>query len=201
MFYSDKMKERIMNTTKMLACGFFLLTLAAAAQPSRPEKAKDEHRTVTQVLDGAVSNLEREFVPAADAMPEDKFGFAPTNGEFRGVRTFGQQIKHVAAVNYELAAALLEQKPPVDIGDESGPASITTKAEILKYLKDSFEYVHKAIATINDKNLTDTVKSPFGEGNVSRLGLATAVASHGFDHYGQMVEYLRMNGIIPPASR
>jgi uncharacterized damage-inducible protein DinB len=193
------------NTTKIFACGFFLLTLAAAAQPIQPGKMsgkpKDEHRTVTQILDGAVSNLEREFVPAAEAMPEDKFGFAPTNGEFKGVRNFGQQIKHVAAVNYELAAALLEQKPPVDIGDESGPASITTKAEILKYLKDSFEYVHKAVATINDKNLTDTVKSPFGEGSVSRLGLATSVASHGFDHYGQMVEYLRMNGIVPPASR
>lgn len=187
----------IMN--KHLACGVLLLTTWAVAQPAA--KPKDEHRTVTQILDGAVSNLEREFVPAAEAMPEDKFNFAPTNGEFKGVRTFGQQIKHVAAVNYELGAALLEQKPPVDIGDESGPASVVSKADILRYLKDSFEYVHKAVATINDKNLADTVKSPFGEGSISRLGLATSVASHGFDHYGQMVEYLRMNGIIPPASR
>jgi uncharacterized damage-inducible protein DinB len=134
-------------------------------------------------------------------MPEEKFGFAPSNGEFKGVRTYAQQIKHVAAVNFELAAALLEQKPPVDIGDESGPPSLTSKADIIKYLKDSFEYVHKALATVNDSNLTGTVKSPFGEGSVSRLGLAMSVASHGFDHYGQMVVYLRMNGIIPPASR
>jgi len=152
-------------------------------------------------LDRTVLNLEHEFVPAAEAMPEDKFGFAPTNGEFTGVRTYAQQIKHVAAVNYELGAALLEQKPPVDIGDESGPASMTSKADILKYLKESFEYVHKAIATIHEKNLVQTVKSPFGEGSVTRLGLATSVSSHGFDHYGQMVEYLRMNGIVPPASR
>ena len=117
------------------------------------------------------------------------------------MRTFAQQVKHVAAVNYELGAALLEQKPPVDVGDESGPASITSKADILKYLKESFEYVHKAIATVNEQNLVGTVKSPFGEGSVSRLGLATTVASHGFDHYGQMVEYLRMKGIVPPASR
>jgi hypothetical protein len=96
---------------------------------------------------------------------------------------------------------LLEQKSPVDINDEMGPASIASKAEVLKYLKESFEYVHKAIATINESNLTGTVKSPFGEGAVSRLGLASAVASHGNDHYGQMVEYLRMNGIVPPASR
>jgi hypothetical protein len=182
----------------LVACTVLVLTIAAAAQAAKP---KEERRTVTEVLDHTVSNLEHEFVPAAEAMPEDKFGFAPTNGEFKGVRTFGQQIKHVAAVNYELGAAIMEQKPPVDIGDESGPASITSKADILKFLKESFEYVHKAIATINEKNLVETVKSPFGEGSVSRLGLATTVAWHGFDHYGQMVEYLRMNGIVPPASR
>src|SRR5258708_27658598 len=182
----------------VVACGLLVLTMAAAAQEAKP---KEERRTVTMILDHTVLNLEHDFVPAAEAMPEEKFGFAPTNGEFKGVRTFAQQVKHVAAVNYELGAAILEQKPPVDIGDESGPASVTSKADILKYLNDSFAYVHKAIQTINDKNLVETVKSPFGEGKVSRMGLATSVAWHGFDHYGQMVEYLRMNGIIPPASR
>jgi hypothetical protein len=181
-----------------VACGVLVLTMTAAAQMAKP---KEEHRTVTEVLDRTVLNMEHEFIPAAEAMPEDKFGFAPTNGEFKGVRTFAQQIKHVAAVNYELGAALMEQKPPVDIGDEAGPASITSKADILKFLKESFEYVHKAIATINEKNLVATVKSPFGEGSVTRLSLATSVAWHGFDHYGQMVVYLRMNGIVPPASR
>ena len=182
----------------LVMCALLALTITAMAQGSKP---KEERRTVTAVLDHTVLNLEHEFIPAAEAMPEDKFGFAPTNGEFKGVRTFAQQIKHVAAVNYELGAAILEQKPPVDIGDESGPVSIKTKADILKYLKESFAYVHKAIATINENNVVGTVKSPFGEGEVSRLGLATSVAWHGFDHYGQMVEYLRMNGIVPPASR
>lgn len=182
----------------LIACGLLVLTVAAAAQAAKP---KEERRSVTMILDRTVTNLENELVPAADAMPEDKFTFAPTNGEFKGVRTFAQQIKHVAAVNYELGAAILEQKPPVDIGDESGPASITSKADILKYLKESFEYVHKAIATINESNSVGTVKSPFGEGSVSRMGLATSVAWHGYDHYGQMVVYLRMNGIVPPASR
>jgi uncharacterized damage-inducible protein DinB len=182
----------------LLACGVVAITIAAAAQAPKP---KEEHRTVTMILDRTVSNLEYEFVPAAEAMPDDKYGFAPTNGEFKNVRTFAQQIKHVAAVNYELAAAILEQKPPVDIGDESGPASITTKADILKYLKESFAYVHKAIATINEQNLVETVRSPFGEGKVSRMGLAISVSGHGWDHYGQMAVYLRMNGIVPPASR
>jgi uncharacterized damage-inducible protein DinB len=174
------------------------LSVFGAAQDN---KGKDERRTVTQVLDHTVANVEHEFVPAAEAMPEDKFGFAPTNGEFKGVRTFGEQVKHVAAVNYIFGAAILSEKVPVDVGDESGPASVKTKAEILSYLKESFAYVHKAVQTINDKNQVEPVKSPFGEGKVTRLGLATSVAAHGFDHYGQMVEYLRMNGIVPPASR
>ncbi|MGB6476071.1 MAG: DinB family protein [Candidatus Sulfotelmatobacter sp.] len=156
---------------------------------------------MSAVLSQTVGNLEHDLVPAAEAMPEDKFGFAPSTGEFKGVRTFGEQIKHISAVNYELGAAILSEKPPVDIGDESGPASVTSKADILKYLTDSFVYVHKAINTINEKNLTGTVKSPFGEYKVTRLSLATTVAWHGFDHYGQMVEYLRMNGIVPPGSR
>ena len=184
-----------------LALCALALVAVSGAQDQKTKSGKEERRTVTEVLDHSVLNLEHEFVPAAEAMPEDKFGFAPSGGEFKGVRTFGQQIKHVAAVNYELGAAILEQRPPADIGDEEGPASVTSKADILKYLHDSFVYVHQAVQTINEKNLVETVKSPFGEGRVSRLGLATSVAAHGFDHYGQMVEYLRMNAIVPPASR
>ncbi len=181
--------------------GCLLVCMLALVVGTTAQAKKEEHRTVAEVLGNTVKNLEHDFVPAAEAMPEGKFGFAPSNGEFKGVRTFGEQIKHVAAVNYELGAALLGEKPPVEIGDEAGPASVTSKADILKYLTDSFVYVHKAIESINEKNLVETVKSPFGEGKVTRLGLATTVAWHGFDHYGQMVEYLRMNGIVPPASR
>jgi uncharacterized damage-inducible protein DinB len=186
---------------KRFSClAFCLLALATVGAAQNP-KGKDEHKTVTQVLDHTVSSVESDFVPAADAMPEDKFGFAPSGGEFKGVRTYGEQIKHVAAVNYIFGAAILAEKVPVDVGGESGPASLKTKAEILTYLKESFAYVHKAVLTINDKNLVDPLKSPFGEGTVTRLSLATSVSAHGFDHYGQMVIYLRMNGIVPPGSR
>jgi DinB superfamily len=160
-----------------------------------------EHRTIAQVLDRSVTGVENEFVPAAEAMPEDKYSFAPTNGEFKGVRTFAQQVKHVAAVNYLVGAAILEEKPPVELGSENGPDSVKTKADIVKFLKDSFAYVHKAVGTINDGNLLNPIKSPFGEGMVTRLGMATLIVGHCFDHYGQMVEYLRMNSIVPPASR
>ena len=160
-----------------------------------------ENRTVSQVLNRAVSSVESEFVPAAEAMPEDKYSFAPTSGEFKGVRTFSLQVKHVATVNYIIAAGILVEKPPVDTSNENGPDSLTAKADIVKYLKDSFDYLHKAAGSIDDKNLVTPVKSPFGEGTTTRLGLATGATGHCFDHYGQMVEYLRMNGIIPPASR
>jgi uncharacterized damage-inducible protein DinB len=183
----------------LIFCTLAFSALGAAAQQKGMKK--EEHRTVTQVLDHSVSNTEREFTSAAEAMPEDKFDYAPTAGEFKGVRNFGEQIKHVAAVNYIFGAAILGEKVPVDVGDESGPSSLKTKAEILSYLKNSFVYVHKAIATINEKNLVEPLKSPFGEGSITRLGVATSVSAHAFDHYGQMVEYLRMNGIVPPASK
>jgi len=176
----------------MLGCSS--VVMAQADKPAEP-------RTVSQVLNAQLSNLENDFVPAAEAMPEDKYSFAPTNGEFKGVRTFAQQVKHVAAVNYVIGGAILGEKPPVDTGGESGPDSVKSKADIVKFLKDSFAYAHKAAGSVNEQNLVAGIKSPFGDGTTTRLGMATALAWHGFDHYGQMVEYLRMNGIIPPASR
>ena len=188
-----------MQTMKwLLVC----LVIAGGSCVSFAQMAKtDEHRTVSQIEDRLVGMTEGEFVPAADAMPEDKYSFAPTSGEFKGVRTFAQQVKHVAAVNYMIGAAILEEKPPVELGGENGPDSITTKADIVKFAKDSFAYLHKALSSINEKNQTDQIKSPFGEGKVTRLGIATIGLWHPFDHYGQMVVYLRMNGIVPPASR
>jgi hypothetical protein len=188
-----------MKKTKGLLA--FLVLLAGSGLALAQDAKPPEQRSIAQVLDHGIAGVESEFVPAAEAMPEDKYSFAPTAGEFKGVRTFAQQVKHVAAVNYLVGAAILGGKPPIQLGGESGPDSIKTKADIVKFLKDSFTYVHKAVGTINDGNLLNPVKSPFGEGMVTRLGLATLIVGHCFDHYGQMVEYLRMNGIIPPASR
>jgi len=178
-----------------------LLVLVCGSVAFAQAAKSDEHHTIAQVLDRSVGGVEGEFVPAAEAMPEDKYSFAPTNGEFKAVRTFAQQVKHVAAVNYMVGASILVEKPPVELGGENGPDSLKTKAEIVKFLKDSFAYAHKAAASIDDKNLVDPIQSPFGENKVTRLGMATLIVGHCFDHYGQMVEYLRMNGIVPPASR
>ncbi len=172
-----------------------------ASQPATPPPAASQP-TIASVLDRQLSNLEKDFVPAAEAMPEDKFNFAPSNGEFKGVRTFAQQVRHVAATNLVVSAGLLQEKPQVDPSLDNGPEDIKSKDDIVKLLKESFALAHKAIATINDKNVTEMVPNPWSpERKVSRLGLATLMTAHSFDHYGQMVEYLRMNGIIPPASR
>jgi len=155
-----------------------------------------------QVMDRQLVNLEHEFVPAAEAMPEDVFNFAPTGGEFKGVKTFAQQVRHVASANYLFGAGIAGVKAPADlVGGENGPEGLKTKAEIINYLKDSFVYVHKAFNGIHDSNATASIPTPWGQGTTTRLGLASLTVAHGFDHYGQMAVYLRMNGIIPPASR
>ncbi len=183
-----------------IVLGLILASCLVPLAQSAEQKA-EQKKTVSSVLDGTVKNIENEFVSAAEAMPEDKYGFAPTSGEFKGVRTFAQQVKHVAAVNYIVGATILGEKPPVDTGGENGPDSLKTKADILKFLKDSFAYAHKAVASVNDTNAVEPIKNPFGKESTTRLGMATVFAWHGFDHYGQIVEYLRMNGIVPPASR
>jgi uncharacterized damage-inducible protein DinB len=178
---------------------FLALSTCALFAQAKPSA---EPQTVTSVMDQRLSQVEKEFVDAADAMPDDKFTFVPTSGEFKGVRNFGQQVKHVASSNYFFAATMLQEKAPAAMGDgENGPAEINGKADIIKYLKDSFAYTHKAYAALNDKNAVEPIKNPFGEKPWTRLGVATLEVGHVFDHYGQMVEYLRMNGIVPPASR
>ena len=158
--------------------------------------------TLAKAYGGDVSSAEKEIVSLAEAMPADKYNFAPTGGEFTGVRTFALQMRHIAAVNYEVAAAILGEKNPVEMGkSENGADSLDHKDAIVKYLKDSFAYAHKALGTITEKNVLGEVKSPFGDGNATRASLATIFAWHSFDHYGQAVVYARMNGVVPPASR
>jgi uncharacterized damage-inducible protein DinB len=146
---------------------------------------------------------EKVIVSAADAMPADKYGFAPTDGEFKGVRTFGQMVKHMSATDYVLAAASLGEEPPADAGDELGPEAVRTKAEIPIDLKSSFAHLDKGIEAIGQKNtrVKSSPISPLKSTEATRLALVVESLAHAFDHYGQMVEYLRMNGVVPPASR
>ncbi len=155
--------------------------------------------SIGQVLDSEFQIWDHEIITTVEAMPADKFDFAPTAGEFKGVRTFGQQAKHLAAVIYGFSAGVLREKPPADTGnDEEGPASLRTKAEIVAYVKGALAYGHKALLSLNEQNeLRDAGRGS----NYTPLYQASFLMAHSMDHYGQMVEYLRMNGIIPPASR
>ncbi|HTP33952.1 MAG TPA: DinB family protein [Candidatus Acidoferrales bacterium] len=158
--------------------------------------------TVARLYDSQLKNTEGEVVSLAEAMPESKYGFRPANGEFAKVRTFAEQIKHIAAVNYLVSASVLGEKPPVNLGTgENGPDEVKSKDAVVKFLKDSFAYAHKAMQSLTDKNQLDMIKGPFGNEKSARAGLANVAVWHPFDHYGQMVVYARMNGVVPPASR
>ncbi len=182
-----------MKTVLCIALSTLFLCAIASAQAQAP--------TVASVYDHQLSGLEREFVSLAEAVPADKYGFAPSNGQFTGVRTFGQQVSHAATALYMFSSSILGEKNPIAGSDENGPASLKTKDDIIKYLKDAFAYTHKAMNSLTAQNLTDMVAAPFGDRKVPRMAMANLALAHSFDHYGQMVVYARMNGIVPPASR
>jgi hypothetical protein len=155
-----------------------------------------------KTLDGQLTMVERELVPLAEALPADRYHFVPQTGAFEKSRTFGQQVSHTAAVLYMVSAAVLGEKNPIDVGkDENGPASLKTRDDILKFLRESIAYGHKAMNSLTDANVNDQVQSAFGNSKTSRLNMATAAIWHSMDHYGQMAVYARLNGIVPPASR
>jgi uncharacterized damage-inducible protein DinB len=175
------------------------------ARPSAATSAADscftqERANFRLVVDGTIR---RNIVSAAEAMPADKYGFAPTEGEFRNVRTFSQQVKHLAATNFILAAAALGQDPPADAGDETGPDGVVTKQQHIEYLRQSFDALDKAIDLIGDRRIPVRASpvSPFQGNTATRISLVSEAMTHSYDHYGQMVVYLRMNGVVPPASR
>jgi uncharacterized damage-inducible protein DinB len=170
----------------------------ASASPSTPP-------TIASSIDREITIVEKEVVEAAEAMPENKFDFSPeklnvSGSDYKGVRTFGEQLKHIAASNYLIWSPITGEKAPDNVNDGKGPDNMKAKDEIIKYVKDSFAFGHKSVATLNSTNLVQPITSSSGR-QTTRLFLATFAAAHAFDHYGQMVEYLRMNGIVPPASR
>ncbi|HWG37381.1 MAG TPA: DinB family protein [Terriglobales bacterium] len=168
----------------MILRTFGTLLLAAGLWAQAPVPA-----TIAQSINRQLDSTAREVIGAAQAMPEAKYDFAPSAGmgNFNGVRTFAQEVKHVAVSNYAYGAAILGEKAPVALGpNENGPESIQGKAAIVKLLQDSFTYARNAVERVT--------------GPGKQLGVAVQIAPHCMDHYGQMVEYLRMNGLTPPAS-
>ena len=201
-------------------CLFAILTFAIGAlgqaQGSKPaapqgatpapqaQQSQQPAPTIASVVDREVSSYEKLMVEAAEAMPEDKFNFTPASlnipgGSFKDVRTFGQLIKHTATANFRFWSLVSGEKMPDNIKGPNGPDELTTKAPIVQFLKDSFAMGHRAAKSLTIENALEQVQ--FRNTGVSKLYLATTAVIHCGDEYGQMVEYLRMNGIVPPASR
>lgn len=158
--------------------------------------------TLASLVDHEVSGIEKQVIDAAEAMPEEKFNFTPENltipgDDYKGVRSFAVQVKHIAASNYFLWSPITGDAVPAGIKDGNGPADMKSKAEIVKFLKESFALGHKAAATLTPDNMLQ----PYPPGKAPRLDRVEFGVAHAYNHYGQMVEYLRMNGIVPPASR
>ena len=192
------MKKEFVTAVLLLALGTAGSSIVANAQG----KMDDQKPTFAAVYDHSLSGAEKEFVSAAEAMPDDKFNFSPASlnipgAAYNDVRTFAVEVRHIAASNYFLWSPLTGDKLPHGLKDGNGPENLKTKADILRFLKDSFALGHKAAATLTPDNMLQNAP---GSKN-SRLHRAEFAVAHAYDHYGQMVEYLRMNGIVPPASR
>jgi uncharacterized damage-inducible protein DinB len=179
---------------------------APAPQPTAAELSKKE--TVSSAFLRFFQYQEYEVRSAAEAMPEEKYSYRPAEGKYKNekpeygpseMRTFAEQVKHVACANFGFSAEFDGQKPP-DACDLGGPSPARTRTELLIYLRDSFAAVKKSLGAITAKNMFDPIDGPYASPN-SRLGLADVVIWHAADHYGQMVLYLRLSGIVPPASR
>jgi DinB superfamily len=175
-------------------------------EPTSAELSKNE--TVGTALMRTFGSQEYEFRSAAEAMPEDKYDFRPAaQSKFTEaapfgptqLRTFAEQVKHVACSNFAFAAQLDGKKPP-EACDKGGPSPAKTRAELLTYLRDSFAALNNSLNAITSKNMYDPIDGPYATPN-TRLGLAGIAVWHVADHYGQIALYLRLNGIVPPASR
>jgi uncharacterized damage-inducible protein DinB len=177
-----------------LFAGAALLTLTAGFAQQRPPEPK----TIPDSINLIWSNLEHDFTALADAMPEDKWSFKPAQGAFKDVRTFAEQVKHVACANEAWAKQISGEQPPARC-DLGGPNPAKTKSEIMAYLRSSFAMMDKAIADTNAENLLHATPGPYWGPN--RLSALNAAVWHISDHYGQLVVYLRLSGIVPPASR
>ena len=183
-----------------------LATCQQAQPPTAAELSKKE--TVAGPFLRGMQYQEYQVRSAAEAMPEDNYSYRPAEGKFKNekpefgpaeVRTFAEQVKHVACANFGFAAELDGQKPPEGC-DKGGSNPAKTKRELLIYLRDSFAAVRKSLGAINAQNQFDPIEGPYAGPN-TRLGIATVIVWHNADHYGQMTLYLRLNGIVPPASR
>jgi hypothetical protein len=185
----------------VVACGIALSAFGksgiqqnSATKPTA--KSDDIPKSIAESVSGTLQFTEGNFLALAEAMPEEKYSYIPTPGKFDDARSFGEQVKHVACAQFAFFNEFEGKKPP-DNCEKGGHDPAKTKAELIKYLKDSFDYGNGVLATLTAKNALDRVEGRYA-GPSTKLGISVVAVWHITDHYGQLVEYLRLNGIVPP---
>jgi uncharacterized damage-inducible protein DinB len=190
--------------TLLVMCGIALSVVgksgtpqnAATKEASQPD---DIPKSIAESVSGTLQFAEGNLIGLAEAMPEDKYSYIPTVGKFDGVRSFGEQVKHVACAQFAFFNEFEGKKPPEDC-EKGGHDPAKTKAELIRYLKDSFDYSNRVLATLTANNALDRVEGRYAGPN-TKLGISVVAVWHITDHYGQLVEYLRLNGIVPPMTQ
>jgi uncharacterized damage-inducible protein DinB len=172
------------------------IVLAAAQQApaQQPPAAQIDRTTMSGSASYTYNGIKGFILRSAEKMPVDQFGFQPTPE----VRSFGQILAHIADGNYLLCSpALGEANPSGTVMDAIEKEKLGREALIAK-LKDSFTYCDRAYAGLTDANAGDTV--PLMTSKRPRVALLWFHISHAFEHYGNLVTYMRLKGIVPPSS-
>ncbi|MEO7191167.1 MAG: DinB family protein [Vicinamibacterales bacterium] len=147
--------------------------------------------SVRKTWEGAKLNI----VESAQQMPEANYGFKP----IATVRSFGEILAHTAGSNYVFCSAAKGEKSPHAEGDFEKTA--TTRAEIMKAVNDSLAYCDGVINSMNDKKLAESVDMPFNMGKATRAEAIIDNVGHLNEHYGNLVTYFRLKGMVPPSSK
>src|SRR5580704_6470352 len=142
----------------LIASAFRPAAMNSVAIASGSQQSPQPAPTIASVVDRDISAIEKQIVDASEVMPEDKFNFTPEalnipGANYKGVRSFAVEVKHIAASNWFIWSPLTGDKLPEELKDGNGPANLQTKTDIIKFLKGSFALGHKATATLTTENI------------------------------------------------
>jgi uncharacterized damage-inducible protein DinB len=163
--------------------------LVAAAQ------TKAGAQPVSDSIRSAWDSAKKNIRDTASVVPEASYTFSPVPGT---VRTLGQIIGHVAGANYEFCSAAKGEKSP---HPESAFESLATKAALVKAWDDSVKYCDGVFQALTDKSASEAIEMPFGMGKGVRTSALLGTIGHLNEHYGNLVTYMRLKGIVPPTSK
>ena len=141
------------------------------------------------------NSAKRNVQESAEIMPEGSYDYRPVDG----VRNFGEILAHLAGANYVFCAAAKGEKSP--FAEEHFEKTAKTRADIIKATKDSIAYCDGAFTALTDASAAQLVAQPFGQGQTPRVAVLVSELGHVNEHYGNLVTYFRINGIVPPSSR